>query len=137
MKKKTRNLKDIGYLMKSNFDFFHARFKKIARPERERVLCAMIRVNYGTPWQGDIEVLKKFFPADYHNKFVSNGLTSITEALSPFADEPTEVGFVTDEPTLVEGEITENFNEKATSTFELLSDIPEDKPSLKDSEVQN
>lgn len=67
----------------------------------------MIRINYGTPWDGDLGCLKEFFPDWYHNKLILGGLTEVIEALSPFADEPTDPGLITDEPTLLDGDSTE------------------------------
>lgn len=74
------------------FQYFHARFKGVSRPQREKILCAMIRINYGTPWSGDNELLSRFFPPLFHDKLVYGGLTELIEALSPFSDEQTDSG---------------------------------------------
>jgi len=74
------------------FKYFHARFRGVSRPQREKILCAMIRVNYGTPWKGDCEQLRDFFPPLFHDRLVFGGLTELIEALSPFSDEPTDSG---------------------------------------------
>lgn len=55
-------------------------------------MCAMIRINYGTPWAGDEEILKNFFPNWFHKSLSFGGLSPLIEALSPFTDEPTEHG---------------------------------------------
>lgn len=90
-------------------EFFHSRFKRIPRPQREKLLCAMIRVNYGTPWEGDLDGLKSFFPEDQHNLLFLGGLTTLIEALNPFADEPTDYGV---EPTI---RLSSNLDETVTA----------------------
>ncbi|MBX7148325.1 hypothetical protein K1X76_04515 [bacterium] len=75
------------------FSFFHRSFKSVSRPQREQILCAMIRINYGTPWKGDAKILENFFPIWFHKSLIVGGLTQLIEALSPFTDEPTEHGF--------------------------------------------
>ena len=67
----------------------------------------MIRVNYGTAWEGDLELLKKFFLTKYHNKLIFGGLTLLIEALNPFADEPTDHSLIAGELTLHDGETTD------------------------------
>ena len=74
--------------------FFHKSFRGISRPHREQILCAMIRINYGTPWSGDLEILKNFFPEWFHNQLFVGGLTQLIETLSPFTDDPTDHGIV-------------------------------------------
>lgn len=74
------------------FRYFHARFRGVSRPQREKILCAMIRINYGTPWRGDLDLLSDFFPPLFHDKLVFGGLTELIEALSPFSDEQTDAG---------------------------------------------
>ncbi len=91
----------------------------------------MIRVNYGTPWEGDQERLREFFPAWHHRKLTLGGLTQLIEALSPFSDEPTQSGIV-----LPVGEVTSNnMGEVTASLGETTSDLPkslfEDTQSLK------
>lgn len=76
--------------------FFHRKFRQVSRPHRELILCAMIRINYGTPWSGDEEVLKNFFPMWYHKNLSLGGLTHLIEALSPFTEEVTESGISAD-----------------------------------------
>jgi hypothetical protein len=86
----------------------------------------MIRVNYGTPWKGDMESLQSFFPAWYHVNLTAGGITTLIEALSPFTDEPTDAGFVTDEPTLLENETQFSHGEKTGEIEEITTDIPPD-----------
>ncbi len=107
--------------------FFHSRFKRVTRSEREQILCAMIRVNYGTPWEGDGERLKNFFPEEFHNKLVFGGLTELVEALNPFADEPTDYSVNHEEHTLKEGEKTFNRGilEITSSLSEVTTDLPQ------------
>lgn len=102
----------------TEFQFFHARFKRVSRPKRETILCAMIRINYGTPWAGDLELLRDFFPRAYDTRLNLGGLTNLIEALSPFADEPTDAGFVVEEPTLQDA--------NATSTLELVGEVTQE-----------
>lgn len=106
--------------------FFHSRFTGISRPEREHILCAMIRVNYGTPWNGDLDRLQSFFPQWYHKKLLFGGLTELIETLSPFSDEPTDAGIVVDEITLLSGEDTEPYldTEPTTSLFGFTNEVP-------------
>lgn len=98
--------------------FFHSRFKRVTRPEREQILCAMIRVNYGTPWEGDLDRLKNFFPKELHNKLVFGGLTELVEALNPFADEPTD--YSVNEETFHRGVL-----ETTSSLSEVTTDLPQ------------
>ena len=102
----------------AEFQFFHARFKRVSRPAREKILCAMIRINYGTHWSGDMELLHEFFPSTYHTRLNLGGLTGLIEALSPFADEQTDAGFKTDEETLAD--------ENATSSLELIGEVTQE-----------
>lgn len=87
------------------FRYFHARFKGVSRPQREEILCAMIRINYGTPWSGDHELLSQFFPSLFHDKLVFGGLTELIEALSPFSDEQTDSGLPAPSLSSIEREI--------------------------------
>jgi hypothetical protein len=105
------------------YQFFHSRFTGTSRPEREKILCAMIRVNYGTSWDGDLDRLRNFFPAWYHKKLLFGGLTDLIESLSPFSDEPTDSGIVVDETTL-SGEDTERFTD-SEPTASLHDYVPE------------
>lgn len=86
--------------------YFYAQFRQVPRPQRDRLLCAMIRVNYGTAWEGDLEVLKDFFLPKYHKKLIFGGLSEWIEALNPFADEPTDHSLIADEITIHDGEIS-------------------------------
>lgn len=104
--------------------FFNTRFRSVSRPDREKLLCAMIRVNYGTPWTGDAERLKDFFPSWYHANLSFGGLTNLIEMLSPFSDEPTQAGirmedasFQASEPTLIRENLTDSLGE-------VTSDVP-------------
>ncbi len=66
----------------------------LPRPRREKLMCAMIRVNYGTSWPGDEETIRFFLSAAMHHRLHLNGLTTIIEELCPISDEPTLVGLV-------------------------------------------
>ena len=79
---------------KTDFKFLHERFKQVSRPAREELLCAMIRINYGTPWNGDSELVETFIPVQDHSQILHDNLTTLIETLSPFSDEPTEYGMV-------------------------------------------
>ena len=74
------------------YEHFFARFKALNRNYRDNLLCALIRVNYGTPWSGDLKILHRFFPTWFHQHLILNGLNSLIESLSSFADEPTDSG---------------------------------------------
>jgi hypothetical protein len=69
-------------------------YLRLPRSRREKLMCAMIRINYGTSWPGDEEVTRFFLPTSLRDRLHLNGLTSIIEALCPISDEPTLVGFV-------------------------------------------
>ncbi len=84
----------------------------------------MIRINYGTPWDGDQEQLRDFFPKWFQRQLTFGGLTELIESLSPFSDETTEPGILVEEPTLLDGdqtnsclfETTEDLGEMTTDT---------------------
>lgn len=78
------------------YEHFYARFKSLNRNYRDNLLCALIRVNYGTPWSGDLKILHQFFPTWFHQHLSLNGLNDLIEALSTFADEPTDSGIKQD-----------------------------------------
>lgn len=102
--------------MKDEFKTINAEFKRLRRAERDVLLCAMIRVNYGTPWSGDEALLKNFLPDALHARLQFNGITDLIETISPFADEPTLVGpMPEDEITLSDISII-NEGVEATST---------------------
>ena len=68
---------------------FLEKYQRVPRILREQVMCSMIRINYGTPWAGDVELLKPFFPVEMHSALSFGGLTELVHNLSPFANEPT------------------------------------------------
>lgn len=70
-----------------------ARFIQLPRSERERVLCAMIRVNYATTWPGDADLLRSFLPFNEHDKVAEGRLDSLISLLTLYAEEPTEPGY--------------------------------------------
>lgn len=108
------------------FTFFNSRFVAVSRPLREQILCAMIRVNYGTSWDGDLDLLKNFFPEWYHRSLVLGGLSSLIETFSPSSDEPTDPGIVVEEPTLNDFEITAGKTADDTASFgEVTTDVPQ------------
>lgn len=78
------------------YEHFYARFKALNRNYRDNLLCALIRVNYGTPWAGDLKILHRFFPVWFHQHLALNGLSDLIEALSSLADEPTDSGIKQD-----------------------------------------
>lgn len=100
---------------KTDFQILRYRFTEISRPARERLLCAMIRVNYGIPWSGDIPIVETFIPQADHIQIGHGQLTNLIERLSPFSDEPTEYGIrpkdgvelLDNTQTLYLGELTE------------------------------
>lgn len=104
------------------FTYFHARFRGVSRPQREKILCAMIRINYGTPWNGDIDHLREFFPPLFHDKLVFGGLTELIEALSPFSDEPTDAGLPTPSLSSLKREMEKN---EATDNLEITLSLDE------------
>jgi len=107
------------------FTFFNSRFKAVSRPLREQLLCSMIRVNYGTSWDGDLDILKKFFPEWYHNNLVFGGLANLIETLSPSSDDETDPGIRVEEPTLLEGLDTQKLVlDKTDLLGEQTTDIP-------------
>jgi len=67
-------------------------YLRLPRARREKLMCAMIRVNYGTAWSGDEETIRFFLSASMHHRLHLNGLTTMIEALCPLSDEPTLVG---------------------------------------------
>lgn len=81
------------------YEHFYARFKALNRNYRDNLLCALIRVNYGTPWNGDLKILHRFFPHWFHQHLILNGLNDLIEALSTFADEPTDSGILSQTET--------------------------------------
>lgn len=99
------------------YRYFQACFKRINRSERERLLCAMIRVNYATPWEGDLRLLQSFFPSWYHARLVEGGFTSLIEALSPFSDDPTESGVIEVFQPHTETEVTVKVSEVTREIF--------------------
>ncbi|EKD41360.1 MAG: hypothetical protein ACD_73C00749G0001 [uncultured bacterium] len=110
------------------FTYFNTRFCAVSRPLREQILCAMIRTNYGTTWDGDAELLENFFPKWYHKNLVLGGLTNLIEALSPSADEPTNPGLQMEEQTVWDLEVnTASFGEQTTD----LPYIPDHTITLK------
>jgi hypothetical protein len=96
----------------------------VSRPLREQILCAMIRINYGTAWDGDLELLKKFFPDWYYPKLSADGLTHLIETFSPSVDDITHPGFITDEPTLNDLNL-QSKPEDSISLVEHTTDLPE------------
>lgn len=72
---------------------YQQQFIKMTRKQREDILCAMIRINYGTPWQGDLEVLASFFPKKEHVLFQPKQLQTLIDALTPYSDEPTHSSY--------------------------------------------
>lgn len=110
-------------------NFFHTRFKRLPRGDREQLLCSMIRVNYGTPWEGDLLRLKSFFPEEYHKELHFGGLLELIEALNPFADEPTDYSVVAHSSDLKEGDVTYprfyGLDKEVTSSLpEVTTDVP-------------
>jgi hypothetical protein len=106
--------------MEVTYSNIRSHFKKVSRPFREQILCAMIRVNYGTPWAGDADILKNFMGTRFENKFVAGGLTSLIEVLSPFTDEPTESGIhppkiPVEDRTVQDAELTRTFGRSAVT----------------------
>jgi hypothetical protein len=69
-----------------------ARFVQLPRGEREKVLCAMIRVNYATTWPGDFELLRGFLPPVEHGKIAEGQLETLISLLTLYAEEPTQPG---------------------------------------------
>ena len=102
-------------------------FKRISRPFREQLLCAMIRVNYGTAWDGDLEILKNFFPEESHSILSFGGLTKIIEAFSPFTEDKTDSGILLNDNTAnsSQTEATKTIQLDLTSSFQdKTSDLP-------------
>lgn len=111
--------------MKTEFRQLYVHFRSISRPLREQLLCAMIRVNYGTPWTDDMMILKNFFPNQYYNRFNQGGLTPIIESLSPFSDDPTQSGADIEHHTLVSSNDTDSFSTPDEDFIdELTADMP-------------
>jgi hypothetical protein len=67
-------------------------FTRLSRAERNRILCAMMRINYGTAWAGDRDLLNSFFPTAVHSFFILGGLSDWIAGLTPLSDEPTNPG---------------------------------------------
>ncbi len=117
--------------MQEEFRDFFDKFTRTPRIKREHILCAMIRVNYGTPWEGDAEILQEFFPVSYHSQLCLGGLTPLIEAFNPFADEPTNYSPVPQEPTEKSGTLTfvrysADPRENTTSLSEITTDLPQE-----------
>ncbi len=93
-----------------NFRFFNEKYQRVPRVLREQILCSMIRINFGTPWQGDMELLQSFFPSEYHAYLSFGGLNDLIDQLSPFTSEPTNHSPLEEEfecsRTILEGEKT-------------------------------
>jgi hypothetical protein len=73
-------------------------YRVLTRPQREKLMCAMIRINYGTSWPGDEERARHFLPEDLHRRLHLNGLNDVIESLCPISDEPTDPAYRS-EPT--------------------------------------
>lgn len=71
-------------------DILFKLLRKISREQRNDLICAMLRVNYETPWVDDEELLKRNFPKVLHCYFQPAKLTSVIEQLGPVAEEETQ-----------------------------------------------
>lgn len=67
-------------------------FTRLTRTERSRILCALMRVNYGTEWAGDLDLLRSFFPQLIYQEFRAGSLGDWIAGLTPLSEEPTHPG---------------------------------------------
>lgn len=107
-----------------------AQFRSLPRTEREKLLCALIRMNYGTTWTGDRDFLKAFFPPSEHKNFYTGGVVHLMELLTPYSDEPTNPGYKMESSLIRESaanqEITLIHEIPTTTAFDLTTDLPVD-----------
>lgn len=87
-------------MLTGHLKLLETRFKQISRQAREHLLCAMIRINYGTPWQGDQDIVQAFLPKHNHLMIGQDGLIKLIDFLSPYSEEPTESGLPQEDLTL-------------------------------------
>lgn len=107
--------------MRKKWSFFSEKYQQIPRLQREQVMCSMIRVNYGTPWDGDVERLKVFFPPEHHASLTPNGLTDLIHNLSPLTNEPTNHQNVSRDvfegtQTILDGELTDHHGDDGVTS---------------------